>query len=300
MDLVGDTALAQRVELAEARLNALAARSLLGEHASVQIGTGFAVFGGPSSPLTKASGLGFWGSSPTPSQLESGEIEEVEAFYQACGVAPVIALSPLAHPALVPALGRRGYTLESFENVLVRPATPLTPQVISGVEIDESPPLTTWADVVARGFAAEPSAHLVELGEALASVPGVVRLLALVDGEPAGGAAVAIDNGVALLFAASVLPAYRQRGIQSALVRARIALSTSRPVAEGQPTVDVLTLCAAAGSSSQRNAERQGFRVAYTRFDLTKLSLPSPTTQYFSRTATQVSSLSRCEMSRPH
>lgn len=276
MDLVGDATLAHRVELAEARLNAMAAHALIGEQSSVQIGTGVAIFGGPSSPITKAIGLGFWGETPNPSELESGEIEEVEVFYQERGVAPLFALCPLAHPALAPALGRRGYTLEAFENVLVRPATSIAPMRSEAIEIDDAPPVSTWAEVVARGFANDPSADLVDLGIALGSAPGVVCLLAYVGQEPVGGAAITIHDGVGLLFAASVLPQYRRRGVQTALVHSRIALATrattgatsERGSVDG---VDVLALCAAAGSSSQRNAERQGFRVAYTRFELTLL-----------------------------
>jgi GNAT superfamily N-acetyltransferase len=89
-------------------------------------------------------------------------------------------------------------------------------------------------------------------------------LLGTVDGEVGGGGAVAMHDGVALLGGASTLPAFRGRGLQAALIEARLALA----VAAGCDLAMTLTL---PGSVSQRNCERQGFRIVYTR---AKFTLP--------------------------
>ena len=82
--------------------------------------------------------------------------------------------------------------------------------------------------------------------------------LALIDGEPVGGGAVLVHRGLALLAGAATLPAYRNRGVHAALHHARLALARRRGC-------DLAAQGAEPGSTSQRNAERRGLRVAYTR-----------------------------------
>jgi GNAT superfamily N-acetyltransferase len=63
---------------------------------------------------------------------------------------------------------------------------------------------------------------------------------------------------VAVLAGASTVPAWRGRGAQGALLRARLAHAASIGC-------DLAMMGAAPGSASQRNGERAGFRIAYTR-----------------------------------
>jgi predicted acetyltransferase len=63
---------------------------------------------------------------------------------------------------------------------------------------------------------------------------------------------------VAVLAGACTIREYRNRGAQRALLQARL-----RNAAEHG--CDLAMMVAAPGSASQRNAERQGFRIAYTR-----------------------------------
>ncbi|MDQ3256840.1 MAG: GNAT family N-acetyltransferase, partial [Acidobacteriota bacterium] len=79
----------------------------------------------------------------------------------------------------------------------------------------------------------------------------------------AGGGCVLISEGVALLSGTSVLPEFRSRGIQSALIRARLVYSAAHGC-------DIATVGTTPGSSSERNVQRHGFRVAYTRVKLSK------------------------------
>jgi GNAT superfamily N-acetyltransferase len=60
------------------------------------------------------------------------------------------------------------------------------------------------------------------------------------------------------------LTAFRRRGVQSALLAARLAWAVEQGC-------DLAVSFARPGSISHRNIERNGFRVAYTR---TKLVLP--------------------------
>jgi GNAT superfamily N-acetyltransferase len=65
-------------------------------------------------------------------------------------------------------------------------------------------------------------------------------------------------GGVALFAGASTVPAARHQGAQRALFEARMRVARAHGC-------DIAMVCTAPGSASQRNAERQGFRIAYTR-----------------------------------
>ncbi len=67
----------------------------------------------------------------------------------------------------------------------------------------------------------------------------------------------------AALFALAVLPAYRRRGVQQALIAARL-----RAAAEAGATV--VTISALPGVATERNARRMGFQVAYTKVVLVR------------------------------
>ena len=69
---------------------------------------------------------------------------------------------------------------------------------------------------------------------------------------------MSIHNGVASLGGTGTLPEFRNRGVQKALLHARLALAAGS-------ACDLAMVAAQPGSGSQRNIERQGFRVVYTR-----------------------------------
>jgi GNAT superfamily N-acetyltransferase len=67
-----------------------------------------------------------------------------------------------------------------------------------------------------------------------------------------------LHEGVGLLGGACTVPEARRQGVQRALLGARLRFAADRGC-------DIAMMCAAPGSASQRNAERHGFRIAYTR-----------------------------------
>jgi len=95
---------------------------------------------------------------------------------------------------------------------------------------------------------------------------GGLSFLAELDGRPIAAGAMFIHDGVALLAGASTIPEGRRQGAQLALLESRLRHAAEKGC-------DIAMMCALPGGASQRNAERQGFRVAYTRI---KWSLISP------------------------
>ena len=95
-------------------------------------------------------------------------------------------------------------------------------------------------------------------GFARISVEYATSIVAEIEGEAIATAALFTWQGVGLLAGASTVPEGRRQGAQAALLAWRLR----RLAAQG---CDLAMIGAAPGSASQRNAERNGFRIAYTR-----------------------------------
>ena len=260
-----DRALAQRLERTEGSANAAfvearAARTPSSGATWIDVGGTYAMFDGVDSPITQTFGLGVF-TNPTDAQLD-----ELEAFFDARGAATHHETCPLADAALLALLPARGYRPIEQSTVLHRPPSlpddaqrPASPDVhVRRTTPDEA---ALWAATSAGGWSMEHpelGAMVEALGLVSASSRGTTCFVAECEGVPIATGAIAIHGGVGLLAGASTLPAWRRRGAQSALLAARLAFAA----AEG---CDLAMMAAAPGSSSQCNAERQGFRIAYTR-----------------------------------
>ncbi len=270
-----DTGLAERIERSEAGRMAAAceaARRRGGEPAGfvIQVAGGIATFANAGSPFNKVAGLGFGG---VPGEAELAEIER--AF--AARGAPVQAeVSNLGDPAVCAALTERGYRLVSFENVLGRRAGDAredgTP---AGIDVRRaaSGEFELWLGVVLDGFAHADDegvpAHedfpreVVALAQRDFASSGALLYLALRDGVLAGGAGLALTDGIAHMAGAATLPAHRRRGVQTALLAARLADAAAAGC-------DIAVVTTQPGSVSQRNVQRRGFDLLYTRAVLLK------------------------------
>jgi GNAT superfamily N-acetyltransferase len=189
------------------------------------------------------------------------EFAAMERFFHSRGARVAIDLCPLADPGLLEGLRRRSYRPVEFNNTMVRllgNAAP--PEQDCRVRPASCHEVDVWASTVARGFfeCGSLAEEELEVGRAIFHMGRAECWLAQTDGQPAGGGALAIRDGVGLLFADSVIPARRRQGLHAALIRARIA----RAIAAG---CELASASTQPGSTSQRNYERQGFQVAYTK-----------------------------------
>jgi GNAT superfamily N-acetyltransferase len=270
-----DQDLARRVEEAWAYLgveNAQAQARLDPESGatSISVGGGYAVFMGAGSPLSQAQGMGLYGP------VDEDEIERMESFYRERGAPIQLELASLAEASLLRLLSRRGYQAVEQTHVLVRPIGANEPKVIGGSARDRKidaaatavtvapvgpEEVVTWAESILRCFFDDPAevpGLLLEGAIAMASIPAVSGWLARVDGRIAGGGSLVMHNALALICGDGTLPEFRTQGVQTALLRAR--LDRAR-----RAGCDLAVICTQPGSSSQRNAERQGFQVVYAR-----------------------------------
>lgn len=88
-------------------------------------------------------------------------------------------------------------------------------------------------------------------------LPDGARYIAEINGKPVGMASFPILNGVGFLGTAGVLPEYRRRGVQRALIRQRLADTTALGC-------DLVLAGGSPGSTTYRNFERAGFRLIPT------------------------------------
>jgi GNAT superfamily N-acetyltransferase len=263
-DLHADHALARRLERAEGSANArfVEARARVSPEVGaewIEIAGAYAMFDGAKSPCTQTFGLGLF-QMPT-----AAEMERLEVFFRNREAPVLHEVSPLAEAALVDMLSGRGYRPVELSNVLFLPLRERVPTEVPRCEglkariVDEADH-DLWARTSADGWRefAEVASLVSGLASVIASTAGTSPFLVELDGQAIATAALAVRDGVALFAGASTVPEYRRRGAQQELLESRFQFAVEKGC-------DLAMIVTAPGSASQRNAERQGFRVAYTR-----------------------------------
>lgn len=226
-----------------------------------------ALFDGPASPLTQTFGLGMF-AEPT-----AADLARIETFFQERGAPVYHEVSPLAAPATLTLLTERGYRPIEYTSVMHRP-------IRTDLRLGANRPAIAvrtvaagddrlWADLMTRGWAefADLSTLATEIAAINAGRDNAWLFVADCDGVPVAAGCLLIIEATALLAGASTVPEGRRRGAQLALLEHRLRFAATHGC-------DLAIMGARPGSASQRNAERHGFRIAYTR---TKWQLGSAT-----------------------
>ena len=266
-----DVDLARRIEMAEANAGRECAEAFHSLHpdfpvAVQEIAGGTAVFAGIDSPITQAIGVGLNG------EVTDDELDSLGEFFTARNTPSAVEVCPFVEMSLYEKFAARGYKLLEVSNVLLLDDLAQSLEAPTGtppgVTVRAASPHESklWTQTVAQGFAEHfpVTQSMLDVMEGFCHRSGPCSfLLAFVDGEPAGGGVVSAYKGVGGLFGASTLPAFRRRGVQTALLNARLAWARDHGC-------DLVASIAQPGSASHRNIERFGFRVAYTRTKLVR------------------------------
>jgi GNAT superfamily N-acetyltransferase len=253
-----DLAHARRLEMAHAWRGVWYVRAQSVLHPEYQcrveeIAGGVALYAGPGSPLNCAVGLGLHGP------VSQAELERIEQFFHNCNTPTKLDICPLADESLFELVKHGGYHLEGFLNVLACSLTDdVAPAKQSEIQITRAKPeeAELWIRTTAQGFTEVDDPPQRDLANA-------VCFFAWIDGQPAGGGAMFIHQGAVELGGASTRPAFRKRGVQTALLQARLRVARNMGC-------DLAMVLTEPGSDSQRNIQRAGFELAYTKVILSK------------------------------
>jgi hypothetical protein len=224
--------------------------------ALLTIGGAPVIYGGAGLPVNRAIGLGM------RELVSADDLDAVEAFYNERSADTMIDLCPLADPFLLTLLQGRGYYVRNWMSMLFLPLPTALTMRNSDLRVTRALPeqADLWLATSVRGF---------DESDDVAS--GTLRILtpnfyaknarcyfAWQDETPIATGAMYVHDDVVELGGASTLVAHRKQGAQGALIQQRLddahALGCDLAVVLTEP-----------GSTSQRNMQRRGFQLAYTR-----------------------------------
>jgi predicted N-acetyltransferase YhbS len=221
-------------------------------------------FCGLGSPVGRAVGLGL------DRPFTEADLDRVEAFYRSHQAPAQVDLCPMHGPEVFAMFKERGYAIAELNNVLYRKldAEERFPPPPAGCEIRR-----------ARREEAEATAAIVEsaffpdgapeafrgLITPLYQMERALAFVASIEGKlvACGTGLVIPEHGVFALCGAGTLAGYRGRGLQIALLRARMA-------AAAEAGCEYAVVVTQGDTTSERNAQRLGFRVAYSKVTVIK------------------------------
>lgn len=226
------------------------------------IGGGVAIFQAVDLPSTQALAIGMNGP------VTSEDLDRLEAFFHSRGSAAIIDLCTLADPSVILFIQQRGYVIREITNVLARriDANEDWPAAAPEIEIREveEDGMQAWARIVVRGFMEAEEAPEDQTRMMSRTAPGLHALLALYRGEPCGGAAAVVAEGLSTFVGDATLLGARGRGVQRGLIDYRLRQAAALGC-------DLASASVWPGSISHRNYERAGFQLLYARI---MVSLP--------------------------
>jgi GNAT superfamily N-acetyltransferase len=184
--------------------------------------------------------------------LRNDDLQVVEEFYAARARPARLELDEAVLARDGALLRDRGYAEEDCTfSVLEGPIAPAPPP--GPVAVRTTTNRRAWAELASRAFDEDAGdVGLLRRTLQTAAAAAHVLVIASVDGNDAGAAALGISGDTALLCSAAVLPAFRRRGVHQALLAARLAIAHERGASRA-------ALKTVADSPVERSARKLGF-----------------------------------------
>lgn len=232
--------------------------------AEQEICGGHMVFAGLGSPIGRATATGL------DQPFTARHVDQIEAFYRERKAPSQVDLTPIHGPEVFEMFKQRGYAIAELNNVLYRkldkgeayPAPPAHCEIRRSYREEAE---STGAIVETAFFpdgAPEPFRGLIT---PLYQMENALAFVAAIEGKPVacGTGLVIPEHKVFALCGAGTLADFRGRGLQTALLCARMEAAL-------KAGCEYAVVVTQGGTTSQRNAERLGFRVAYSKVTVIK------------------------------
>jgi GNAT superfamily N-acetyltransferase len=229
----------------------------------IEAGGAYAMFDGVGAPTTQTFGLGVF------EPVTEATLDVLEPFFTSRGSDVFHEVSPLADPSTLSMLSDRGYRPCELTSILFQPLPSVSTPAPSASNITArlSGPgeVGLWAELATAGWGDFPDFRefMASFVAAATDAEDAYRFLAFDGDTPIATGALSVHGSVALLAGASTVPEARGRGAQHKLLAARLGFAA-------RLGCTLATMGALPGSRSQRNAERAGFHIAYTRIKWVK------------------------------
>lgn len=262
--IYSDRFFSQKLERTEARANAdfVETRARLEPESGaawIEVAGAYAMFDAVESPLTQTFGLGVF------EEIKPEHLDELEVFFTERNAPVFHEVSPMADPSLIALLNERGYQPIDLTSVMYR-RLGSTDEVAGGepkitTRIIDSGEVELWAKTSAAGWATEYEGlaeFMLNFGKISAQCNGAFPYLAELNGVAVSTGMLLIYDEVCILAGTSTIPEGRNKGAQNALLKARLKFAAERGCT-------LAIMGAAPGGQSQRNAQKNGFNIAYTR-----------------------------------
>jgi GNAT superfamily N-acetyltransferase len=164
--------------------------------------------------------------------LRADDLAVLRAFYARRGLPPRLELDEDVLERDRSVLTSAGYQLDDLVlSVLTAPTGASSDPGTDGVQVRPVTNRRAWTDLIIRGFKDTiPESEHERLRRATESSAAAAHglFVAAIDEVDVGGGAVGINGDLAFLYSASVLPAYRNRGVHRALLAARLTFGHAR------------------------------------------------------------------------
>jgi hypothetical protein len=263
--IYSDLTLSQKLERTEGRANAdfVETRKQIFPESDatwIEVAGAYAMYDGIGSPLTQTFGLGIFENA------SGADLDKIESFFRERHSDVFHEVSPMTDPSLMFLLNGRGYKPVEMTSVMYREidaASDSSDEHKPGLKaraIDESE-ADLWADTAASGWASEGEEladFIRQFGKIAARASGGHPFLAELDGRPIAAGGLQIYDDVCILAGAATVPDARRLGAQNELLKERLRYAAG-------VGCRFAMMCALPGSQSQKNAQKNGFNIAYTR-----------------------------------
>jgi hypothetical protein len=264
-----DKALARRFEACEEMPQVFYARAFQTSRpaigaAEAEICGGHMIFAGLGSPIGRATAAGL----DRPFTAE--DLDHIEQFYRSHQAPSQVDLCPLHDAAVFELFKERGYAIAELNNVLYRrldrgeefPPPPAGCEIRRGRREEAE----LQSAIVERAFFPDGAPEaFTGLLTPLYQMEGALTFVASIENRMAacGAGLVIPEHRIFAVCGAGTLAEFRERGLQTALLRARLA-------AAARAGCEYAVVVTQGGTASQRNCERLGFRVAYSKVTVIK------------------------------